>query len=62
MDELVGGARRRGLQLTGEAGLQQLIKRLLQSALEGESRLIMWSGAESKVRLKVLRYGAGPAS
>src|SRR6185369_10452057 len=37
IDELVGQARARGLQLTGEGGLlQQLTKRVLESALEGE--------------------------
>ncbi|MET7622646.1 IS256 family transposase, partial [Streptomyces sp. NPDC005408] len=37
IDELVGRARAEGLQLTGEGGLlQQLTKRLLESALEGE--------------------------
>ncbi|MFF4283687.1 IS256 family transposase [Streptomyces kronopolitis] len=37
IDELVGRARAEGLQLTGEGGLlQQLTKRLLASALEGE--------------------------
>lgn len=37
IDELVGRAQAGGLQLTGEGGLlQQLTKRLLQSALEGE--------------------------
>src|SRR3954465_3478441 len=37
VDELVPRARAEGLQLTGEGGLlQQLTKRLLESALEGE--------------------------
>ncbi|MFE5189913.1 IS256 family transposase [Streptomyces sp. NPDC056628] len=37
IDELVGRAQVEGLQLTGEGGLlQQLTKRLLESALEGE--------------------------
>jgi transposase-like protein len=37
IDELVGRAKAEGLQLTGEGGLlQQLTKRLLESALEGE--------------------------
>jgi transposase-like protein len=37
IDELVGRAQAEGLQLTGEGGLlQQLTKRLLESALEGE--------------------------
>src|SRR5512133_376009 len=37
IDELVGRAQAGGLQLTGEGGLlQQLTKRLLESALEGE--------------------------
>ena len=37
IDELVGRAQAEGLQLTGEGGLlQQLPKRLLESALEGE--------------------------
>ncbi len=37
IDELVGRAQAEGLQLTGESGLlQQLTKRLLESALEGE--------------------------
>jgi hypothetical protein len=37
VDELVGRAQAEGLQLTGEGGLlQQLTKRLLESALEGE--------------------------
>ncbi len=37
IDELVSRARAEGLQLTGEGGLlQQLTKRLLESALEGE--------------------------
>jgi putative transposase len=37
IDELVGRARAEGLQPTGEGGLlQQLTKRLLESALEGE--------------------------
>ncbi|GAB2934715.1 hypothetical protein GCM10027075_39040 [Streptomyces heilongjiangensis] len=37
IDELVSRAQAEGLQLTGEGGLlQQLIKRLLESALEGE--------------------------
>ncbi|WP_374208016.1 transposase [Streptomyces sp. MUM 203J] len=36
-DDLVSRAQAEGLQLTGESGLlQQLTKRLLQSALEGE--------------------------
>ena len=39
IDELVHPARAEGLQLTGEAALlQQLTKRLLESALEGERR------------------------
>ncbi len=38
IDELVGRAEAEGLQLTGEGGLlQQLTKRLLESALEGVS-------------------------
>ncbi|MFJ9359346.1 transposase [Streptomyces mirabilis] len=37
MDQLVGQARNKGLQLTGEGGLlQQLTKAVLESALEGE--------------------------
>ncbi|MEV3997364.1 transposase, partial [Streptomyces halstedii] len=37
IDELVGRAQAEGLQLTGEGGLlQQLTKRFLESALEGE--------------------------
>ncbi|WP_370666672.1 transposase, partial [Streptomyces sp. IBSBF 2507] len=37
IDELVGRAQAEGLQLAGEGGLlQQLTKRLLESALEGE--------------------------
>jgi hypothetical protein len=37
VDELVSRAQAEGLQLTGEGGLlQQLTKRLLESALEGE--------------------------
>lgn len=37
IDELVGRTQAQGLQLTGEGGLlQQLTKRLLESALEGE--------------------------
>ncbi len=37
IDELVSRAQAEGLQLTGESGmLQQLTKRLLESALEGE--------------------------
>ena len=37
VDELVGRVQTEGLQLTGEGGLlQQLTKRLLESALEGE--------------------------
>lgn len=37
IDELVGRAQAEGLQLTGEGGLlQQLTKRLLESALKGE--------------------------
>ncbi|WP_199820694.1 transposase, partial [Streptomyces sp. NRRL F-2664] len=37
MNELVARAQAEGLQLTGEGGLlQQLTKRLLESALEGE--------------------------
>ncbi|MFD5430449.1 IS256 family transposase, partial [Streptomyces sp. NPDC127084] len=37
IDELVVRAQAEGLQLTGEGGLlQQLTKRLLESALEGE--------------------------
>jgi transposase-like protein len=36
IDELVGRAQAEGLQLTGEGGFQQLTKRLLESALEGE--------------------------
>src|SRR3954469_13389408 len=37
IDELVGRAQAEGLQLTGEGGLlQQLTKRLLESALDGE--------------------------
>lgn len=37
IEELVGRAPAEGLQLTGEGGLlQQLTKRLLESALEGE--------------------------
>jgi transposase-like protein len=36
IDELRGRAQAEGLQLTGEGGLQQLTKRLLESALEGE--------------------------
>ena len=37
IDELVSRAQAEGLQLTGEGGLlQQLAKRLLESALEGE--------------------------
>ncbi|GAA3185291.1 hypothetical protein GCM10010451_38130 [Streptomyces virens] len=37
IDELVSGVQAEGLQLTGEGGLlQQLTKRLLESALEGE--------------------------
>ncbi|GAA3064792.1 hypothetical protein GCM10020254_05890 [Streptomyces goshikiensis] len=37
IDELVSRAAAEGLQLTGEGGLlQQLTKRLLESALEGE--------------------------
>jgi transposase-like protein len=37
LDELVARAQAEGLQLTGEGGLlQQLTKRLLESALEGE--------------------------
>jgi putative transposase len=37
IDELEGRAQAEGLQLTGEGGLlQQLTKRLLESALEGE--------------------------
>src|ERR671938_104040 len=37
VDELVGRAKAEGLQLTGEGGLlQQLTKRLLESALDGE--------------------------
>lgn len=37
IDALVGRAQAEGLQLTGEGGLlQQLTKRLLESALEGE--------------------------
>ncbi|MEU7291392.1 IS256 family transposase, partial [Streptomyces flaveolus] len=37
IDELVNRAQAEGLQLTGEGGLlQQLTKRLLESALEGE--------------------------
>lgn len=36
IEELVGRAQAEGLQLTGESGqLQQLTKRLLESALEG---------------------------
>lgn len=38
IEEPVGRAQAEGLQLTGEGGLlQQLIKRLLESALEGET-------------------------
>ncbi|MBX9398997.1 transposase, partial [Streptomyces sp. TRM72054] len=38
IDELVSRARAEGLRLTGEGGLlQQLTKRLLESALEGET-------------------------
>lgn len=36
IDELVGRAQAEGLQLTGEGRFQQLTKRLLESALEGE--------------------------
>ncbi|GHK05913.1 hypothetical protein SY2F82_77100 [Streptomyces sp. Y2F8-2] len=36
IDELVSRAQAEGLQSTGEGGLQQLTKRLLESALEGE--------------------------
>jgi predicted nucleic acid-binding protein len=37
IDELVSRAQAEGLQLTGEGGLlQQMTKRLLESALEGE--------------------------
>ncbi|WP_435810665.1 transposase, partial [Streptomyces mirabilis] len=37
IDQLVEQARSKGLQLTGEGGLlQQLTKRVLESALEGE--------------------------
>ena len=36
IDELVGRAQAGGLQLTGEGGLLQQTKRLLESALEGE--------------------------
>ncbi|MDX3697791.1 transposase, partial [Streptomyces europaeiscabiei] len=37
IDQLVGQARSKGLQLTGEGGLlQQLTKAVLESALEGE--------------------------
>lgn len=36
IEELVGRAQAEGLQLAGEGGLQQLTKRLLESALEGE--------------------------
>lgn len=37
IEELVGRAQAEGLQMTGEGGLlQQLTKRLLESALEGE--------------------------
>lgn len=36
IDQLVDRAQAEGLQLTGEGGLQQLTKRLLESALEGE--------------------------
>lgn len=37
IDELVGRDQAEGLQLTGEGGLlQQLTKRLLESAVEGE--------------------------
>ncbi|MFI2458223.1 IS256 family transposase, partial [Streptomyces sp. NPDC019539] len=37
LNELVARAQSEGLQLTGEGGLlQQLTKRLLESALEGE--------------------------
>jgi putative transposase len=38
IDELVGRAQAEGLQLTGEGGLlQQLTKRLLESALESDA-------------------------
>jgi hypothetical protein len=38
VEQLVGQARAGGLQLTGEGGLlQQLTKRVLESALEGET-------------------------
>ena len=45
IDELVSRAQAEGLQLTGEGGLlQQLTKRLLESALEGE---IKWFAREA---------------
>ncbi|GAB2765912.1 hypothetical protein GCM10027072_75870 [Streptomyces bullii] len=37
IDKLVNRPRAEGLQLTGEGGLQQLAKRLLESAIEGEA-------------------------
>ncbi|GGZ24003.1 hypothetical protein GCM10010300_79430 [Streptomyces olivaceoviridis] len=44
IDELVSRARAGGLQLTGEGGLlQQLAKRLPESALEGEGCPESWS-------------------
>lgn len=36
IDQLIEQARSKGLQLTGEGGLQQLTKTVLESALEGE--------------------------
>ncbi|GAA4026533.1 hypothetical protein GCM10022232_85200 [Streptomyces plumbiresistens] len=51
IDELVHRAQAEGLQLTGEGGLlQQLTKRLLESALEGEitDHLGTWTGCETR--------------
>ncbi|UGY93934.1 IS256 family transposase [Streptomyces gobiensis] len=52
IDELVGRAQTAGLQLTGEGGLlQQLTKRLLESALEGEVTGNSRNGTRSKTVL-----------
>lgn len=62
IDELAGRAQAEGLQLTGEGGLlQQLTKRLLESALEGEITDHLGYEESGRVRRSWNRMRRSPA-
>ena len=61
VEQLVGRARAGGLQLTGEGGLlQQLTKRVLESALEGEITWAMTSTIRPAAGRATRGTGSGP--